>query len=365
MKKLISSSIVRLYSIIQLLPSANTAWFVILNCLILSGCLTDYETTSIEEMTDILVVEGIITDDESTITLSRSMNLTEREYWFPIYVDNANVYVECDDGTQWQSEPYNLNGLYTIKTGQLNLDSRYRLKIEIDNYEYVSDFSYPIKTPEIDSVFWMKRGQGQPVMIHVATHSPDHEVLYYRWSYKEDWEINSDYNLSAYYPYYCWNSANSMDILLGSSKITVFGQLIEKIIEIPPSSKRLSGLYRITLKQNAISKQAYDYFANIKNNTENMGSIFAPVPSELEGNIACITDPGRPVIGYIVISSTTQKIRYISKSDNVYERAPQCEPTLIFGEIPSGYVNVGNGYVFVNCVDCTYWGTTQKPDDWP
>jgi len=354
MKKYITSSAQLNYSIIHL--------YIILSCLVLSGCITDYKAQDIEEVTDILVVEGIITDYESTITLSRSINLTEREYWTPIYIDNANVNVECDDGTQWDAE--NLyNGQYLIKNGQLELECRYRLKIEIDNYEYVSDFSYPIKTPEIDSVFWMKRGQGQPVMIHVATHSPDHEILYYRWSYKEDWEINSDYNLPAY-PYYCWNSANSRDILLGSTEIMV-GQLAEKIVEIPPYSKKLSGLYRITLKQNAISKRAYDYFANIKNNAENMGSIFAPVPSELQGNITCITDPSRPVIGYVVTSSTTQNIRYISKSDNVYEKPQECEPALIFGEIPSGYVHVSGGYVTVGCVDCTYWGTTQKPDDWP
>ena len=345
-------------------------YIIIFSCLILfCRCVTEYKAPNIEEMTDILVVEGIITDDESTITLSRSINLTEEEYWTPVYVDNANVYVECDDGTQWGAENYyNNDGQYTIKTGKLNPERKYCLKIKIDTYEYISDFLHPIKTPEIDSVFWIKRGQGQPIMMHVATHSPNNEVLYYRWSYKEDWEMRPEYILRGY-PQQCWSSANSKEILLGSAERTVFGQLTDKIFESPSRDKRWSVLYRITLKQNAISKRAYNYFANIKKNAGNMGSIFAPIPSELRGNITCITDPSRPVIGYVEVSSTTQIIRYISKSDNLYESYLDCKlydrATLmaLFGEVPESYINVDGSYINLVCVECN--GTMQKPDDWP
>ena len=373
-------------------------------CLVFCGCITKYEATDIEAAADILVVEGIITDDESTITLSQSINLMEEGYYTPIYIDNANVSVECDDGTQWQAEPYtpppyssswSRNGQYTIKTGQLNSDRKYRLKIEINEidynssnrivgpgfpiyttktYEYFSDFSYPIQTPEIDSVFWTKRGKGQPVNIHIATHSSDNQVMHYRWSYKEDWEINSDYNLlHSGYPYYCWNSYISKDLLLGSAEKTVFGQVTDKFFETSPSDRRFSVLYRIDVKQNAISKRAYDYLANIKKNAENIGSIFAPVPSELRGNITCTTDPSRPVIGYIDISSTTQTTRYISKSDNLYESDSNCRiiseeilSEMFDGRIPDYYVKISEGYyIEVKCVNCTFYGTTLKPDDWP
>ena len=356
-------------------------------CLFLTlfGCITEYETTGIEEVEGILVVEGIITDEESIIKLSRSINLTDVDYYNPVYVDNASVYVECEDGTQWDG--VNLSGgQYALKTGQLDLERKYRLKIEIEEvdgdcyfnsplggniacptkiYEYSSDFSYPIQTPEIDSVFWIKRTTGQPVNIHVATHSSDNQVLYYRWSYKEDWEINSVYGMEPTYPYYCWNMYNSREILLGSDEKTVFGQLMDKILEISPSDRKFSVLYRIVVRQNAISKRAYDYFTNIKKNNENMGSIFAPVPSELRGNIICTTDPTRSVIGYIDISSTTQKTMYISKND-VYERPWSCPVVVFEGDVPSDYVRYGDeGFVHVSCVDCTYHGTTHKPEDWP
>ena len=358
--------------------------------LLLSGCITEYEATEIKETAGILVVEGIIADEESVITLSRSINLSDRELYNPVYVDNANVYIECEDGTQWSAEPHELswwspprNGKYVIKTSKLDTNRKYRLKIEIEEldqncvtekgymacptktYQYVSDYSYPIKTPEIDNLFWTKRAQREPVNIYISTYSVDNQVLYYRWTYKEDWEINSVYSVPGY-PYFCWSTYKSREILLGSAEKTTFGQLTDKILELSPSDRKLSVLYRITVTQNAISKRAYDYFANIKKNSEQIGSIFAPIPSELRGNIVCTTDPTRPVIGYIEISSTTQKTMYISGKD-VYERHSICTIEQ-FEEPPppgSGYIPYEDGYVFVGCVDCTYYGTTPKPEDWP
>jgi len=347
------------------------SFWILCLCFILCGCVTDYKPPYIDEITDILVVEGIITDDESTITLSQSVSLLDGKYYAPIYIDTANVYIECDNGMRWQAEPYNINGRYTIKTGKLNLERKYRLKIEFDRHEYRSDFSYPINTPEIDSVFWRKSGKGQPVNIYVATHSAEDEVLFYRWSYREDWEIWPEYYPAPGFPQQCWSSANSRDILIGSAEKTEFGQLTDKIFEALPSDKRWSVLYRIAVKQNAISKRAHDYFTNIKKNSQNMGSIFAPTPSELRGNIICTTDPKRPVIGYIDISSTTQKTKYISRFDYLYERnnldcSVYTAQQLIekYGTIPIAYVKIGpDDYILLVCVLCE--GTAPKPDDWP
>jgi len=392
--------------------------------LILCGCVTDFEPKGIDEVSSILVVEGIITDDESTITLSRSLNLLSDDFSSTYYVDDAKVFVQCDDGTQFQADPWGA-GKFTIKTGKLNPDRKYCLKIEIEEidpdfpvtrsnslptktYEYHSDFSYPVQTPEIDSVFWLKRGKGHPVTIHVATHSPLNEIMYYRWSYKEDWEYYSEFyyidegkcpkcdlkplengelcpkcgNIKKEYPYYCWNKSNSKSLLLGSAEKTVFGKLTDKIIEYAPSDEKISYLYRIDVTQNAISKRAYDYFTNIRRNSEKTGSLFAPVPSELRGNIVCKTDPGRPVIGYIDISTTTQKRKYIS-GQNIYERPYSGCRVLSEDEMKekfSGnifpltyeyiiyrwYPRAPPEFIQLKCVDCTYYGgTTDKPYDWP
>jgi len=343
------------------------------------------------------VVEGIITDNETDITLSRSVNLTAGD-GDTNYVNDARVSVECDDGTQMTAEPQN-DGKYAIKTGKLNSERKYRLKIEIDEadssqvnsshsaktYEYCSDFSNPIATSEIDSVFWMQKSKGEPVTIHVSTQpSGDYEnnaVLYYLWSYVEDWEIMP--LLQRWdYPSVCYNEKKNSDLLLGSAIQTVTGNLIDTLLTIDPSDAKLSEMYRITIKQNAISKRAYDYLSNIKKNAKQTGSIFSPIPLELIGNIACTTDPNIPVIGYVDVSTTTTKQLYISRSDNLYESPSWDCQTYTENElkkllnidqippIPSDYTTYQEAfygspaiYVKKHCIECD--GTSQKPDDWP
>ena len=379
-------------------------------CFILNGCITEYEAKGLEEMKNILVVEGIITEGETLITLSRSVNLTDNNPSSVSYIDDAFVFVECDDGTLMQADEFAgiRNGQYVIQTGKLDFERQYRLKIEIEDevysddcpvdqfgtvrcpksiFEYCSDYMNPILTPDIDSIFWTKKDRGQPVNIHVATHSLNNAVLYYRWSYKEDWEIISEIEYDEEFPYpcYCWNKANSRELLIGSAEKTVFGRLTDIVAEINPSEKKLEQLYRITVKQNAISKRAYDYYNNIKKNSQQTGNIFAPVQSELRGNIICITDPNKPVIGYVDISTSTQNQLYIPYEDMAYEFMPRpydcndvMQDTLLVwyeGVIPVMYVPHFWGYddnfrrrlfyIHTNCVDCTNFGTTIKPDDWP
>jgi len=353
-------------------------------CLILCGCITEYIPTGIDEEADILVVEGIITDDESFITLSRSITLTDDDNsWTSTqYVNNAKISVECNDGTYSAGSLYDRRGRYIINTGKLNPERQYSLKIEIDGDVYGSVFSYPIQTPEIDSIFWAKRGKGQPVMIYVAAHDPAGKVLYYRWSFREDWEYHAEQFLHPDgfpepYPYYCWDKANNNELLLGSAEKTIFGKVTDLVTEMPSTSRKLSYLYRIDVSQNVISKKAYDYFANIKKNAEQSGSIFAPIPSELRGNITCTTDPERPVIGYVDVSTTTKKRRYISNNEGAYDHYSNwdCrifEPSELFemfGGIPSDFILFSSfppTFIRKTCVDCTSrGGTTQKPDDWP
>jgi len=362
-------------------------------CFFLFGCITPYELRGVEQVDGILVVEGIITDDESIITLSRSRRLDD-DRWAQDFVFGARVYVERDDGRLFPAELPDHNvwpPSYSIRNGKLDPNSRYRLRIEIDengsSYLYFSEFSHPIITPEIDSIFWMKRGPRQPVTIHVATHSPDNEVLFYRWSFREDWEIQSEVFLDGF-PFRCWNYSYSTEIMLGSAERTTFGRVTDIIHEISPSNNRLSVLYRIEVTQNAISRRAHTYFENIRQNAVQGGSIFAPTPSSLRGNIFSATDPNRHVIGFIEVSTTTQKRLYIRRGDGVFEPSfseclrlwtfdeiygdscfpmppDQCNPLemgfVVYEDLP----NSPTLYILKICVDCTYFGTEQRPYDWP
>jgi len=350
----------------------------------------------VEGIEGILVVEGIITDDKTVITLSQSINL-HNDLWgegvIPTFIANAEVFVEREDGTLFKADPPTsewgyLDGRYIIRTGTLNVNYRYRLRIRIDEHEYQSDFTYPIQTPEIDSIFWRKDGLGFPVVIYVSTHDPSSQIFHYRWSFIEDWEIQTTWrsDTSFAFPTQCWASAESVGLIIGSS-VRTGGQLTQQLTEIIPTSVKLSELYRITVRQNAISHRAFIYFENIQKNTDLTGSIFAPTPSELRGNIVSTTDPQRPVIGFIDVSTAVQKSFFISQKDSVYEVVrPNCrlymEDTLVSQLGPDWEeIWVPNVFVFLpwnperdlfriftyrHCVDCRFLGgTTRRPENWP
>jgi len=329
--------------------------FLIFSCLclflILCGCIIKYNAKGIDEASGILVVDGVITDGESDITLNWSINLTAGDESLLSYVDSANVYVECDDGSRVIGYPdysgkYFL-GLYKINTGTLNPDRQYRLKIKIGALEYCSDYSHPLQTSEIDSVFWVKTGSGQPVQIFVTTHDSENRILYYRWSYEEVWEYHADVNCDIDH-YFCWDKSKNNDFLLGSTERIASWKLNCKLVESSPYDKRWTMLYRIDVTQNEISKGAYDFFTNIKKNAQQSGTIFAPIPSELGGNITCTTNPGKSAIGYVDVSKSMKKRLYIPYSDEIYEN---------------------NGVWCDTCCDCRSMGsvraTSIEPDDWP
>jgi len=371
--------------------------FVILTC---SACITEFEA-KIDEVANILVVEGIITDDESIITLNRSKGLSYEDNikdMSPYHVTDAKVYIECDDGTQWGATDQN-SGKYTIQTGKLNIERQYRLKIESEEHIYHSEFASPMIPPEIDSVFWIK--QGQYVKIYVASHDPDSTTQFYRWTFQEVWTYTS--NLRVFpddnpfypdgFPFFCWDRANNTGLLLGSSEKTVSGKITSQLTEILPWDDRLSILYRIEVGQHVIGKRAYKYFDNIKKNARQTGSLFARIPSDVIGNIICTTDRSRMVIGHVDVSSATRKKLYISTRDigGYYDppKVDYCDVLypymlsypyyyqLYGGKIPESYIVwqweiirqtnelVPTAYVDSKCVDCTLkGGTTQKPEDW-
>jgi hypothetical protein len=121
----------------------------------------------------------------------------------------------------------------------------------------------------------------------------------------------------------------------------------------------------------------------MKKNTEKIGSIFDPQPSELSGNIQCVSDPSETVVGFISCGLVREKRIFIKPSeilkinDDWFFR-PNCFDM----EIPkfqlAGYHQVG--YLIVEildpagnwlkiapgeCVDCRFYGSNIKPSYWP
>ena len=368
-------------------------------CSILAHCKTPYDAPVKATQSNFLVVEGFIDGAApTTIKLSRTRILSSADTAISHKELNANVFIE-DNHQNIYALAEAGNGIYSNPdTLKLNASNQYRLHILTSNgKEYFSAF-VPFKpSPLIDTIGWKFKDGG--VQTYINTHDPNKATLYYRWEYNETWEFHSYWDSYLKYDgptnsviprteqaHICWNSTNSNIILLGSSAKLSNDVINEMpLVYIEPHGQRLSVLYSIRVKQYALDVTGYKFWQAMKNNTENVGSIFDPQPNQTPGNIHCTTDSSEVIVGYIGAGNSIEKRVFISNSlMPVTWNFPQYCPTQVvpdnadsllhyfgfggFSPISEGPSTGGNASYLAStneCVDCTLSGTNIKPDFWP
>ena len=363
-----------------------------------TGCKKLYEPHINSTATGYLVVEGYISSGNgpSIITLTRTTKLRDTVSVF--YEQGAQVSIE---GNTNESFPLTegTDGHYISDTLYLKPMSKYRIRIVTQaGKEYLSDFSEVKHTPRIDSISWQVEHDG--VQIYANTHDDQNNTKYYRWSYSEPWEFHSAFLQTVYYTfdptgqaigvapsapnaaiYKCWRTQNSTSIILGSSEKLTADRIHLPVRYIAPQADELTVLYYIRVKQFALSQDAYLFYQKLKKNTEELGTIFDPMPSEISGNVHCVNDPNELVIGYVEPSQEQEKDLFIRNSDlpmTWLSQMPCGEfevkniPPLDTAVIPTRigtygqYNNIATFYVADRyCVNCTLRGTNKKPSFWP
>ena len=155
------------------------------------------------------------------------------------------------------------------------------------------------------------------------------------------------------------------------------------LVQMGSTDMRISLLYSIEVSQRALSRESYQYWETLRKNSDQVGGIFSPQPSEMRGNIKCTTDPEETVLGFISAASVTKKRFFASKSEiGIYNNSHICPVMIPEREKPipipwstmheTGYDIVSynpsereSAWAPVSCVDCRIFGTKNKPSFWP
>jgi len=296
--------------------------------------------------TNFLAVDGpIISGDSTFISLSRTTALTDTTQNKAEL--KAIVSVEDDQGKLYPLTETG-NGIYILGVTNFSTARQYRLDIKTtDGKIYQSDF-VPMKvTPQIDSIYFNQNSDAT-VLFYVNTHDATNNTRYYRWDYKETWEYNSYYgatqdtlpyinynyvspNLTAQNPPLyvgaCYTADKSNEIVVGSSaKLANDVISNQQVGGIAANSQKISVLYNMQLNQYALTVDGYNYYQNLKTNSEETGSIFDPQPSITTGNIHCITSPTDRVIGFISVSTVTTRMYPLHYSQIPLRNLPTIVP---------------------------------------
>lgn len=361
-----------------------------------TGCKKEYIPEIKEGTNSFLVVSGFINTAENSvtkITLSRTVGLQDSVLFVP--EEFADVTIESDGGNIYSLD-YSGNGNYL--SNMLNLDNgrRYRVNVETnDSKKYQSGFVAVKQTPAIDSIVW--RQENKDVIIYANTHDPLNNTRYYWWDFEETWQYRTP-NASIYgvnngriyvrppeeQTQDCWTTGNSKGILIGTSSLLTDDVIsMQPLLTIGNKDSKIYVRYSILVSQYGMTAEAYDYWKKIKNNSQQLGTLFDEQPSQLRGNMYSVSDPGEPVIGFIGAAKQQQQrvfIQHDQLADWGFDPFTGyiCAPLIVAqnpdpyeynydvpGYVPWYFVTGGLYLITRECVDCTLrGGTNQRPSFW-
>ena len=368
------------------------------------SCIYPYEA-EIEGKGGNLVIEGDITlGSISTFALSYLIPLNETSV---DGVPHGELWVEDTAGNKYPGVATGVAGEYEVDTRLADKSLEHRLYLRTTNgKEYYSDWGKATGSCEVYDI------KCTPKVNHSgATYGADftmslksQDAKHFRYRYKEDWEFTSVYRSQFSYDpttdeenpygflipistndanYFCWKSDKSRGINLATTENMSVDHLDDyPLFTYDENNRKLEYIYRIEVEVYPVSEDSYRYYEHIKEVSNYNGSLFAPIPSEIRGNIHCAGDEDEFVYGYIATSVPSSCRSYFrddeihvykhpNKSTWGYEAVPAeqwAKYYFVKNWLPVNFDMVANAYYWAEarCVNCLLMGGTKnKPADWP
>lgn len=381
----------------------NRLFPIIFFCILsITGCREPFNPDIEPTDLSVLVVEGYLDTEglSSTLKLSYTRNIQTDDFSSPNY-PGAVVSLRSESGAEYP--------LTDMGSGEFEFaydipeEENYRLYISTnDGKSYTSELIKPILTPEIIDVGFEKNEKGAEIYLTTKGNESADNFL---WTYEEIYAFHPKIPSSYIYDAeledvvvrkpeertdVCYRGSVSSDLILETSSRFedqfVFRQSITQILQ---NDERLSLRYSILISQKALDEKASEFWEILRKNTNDLGSIFSPLPSNIGGNITNDQNPDAPVVGYVSLGTVQQKRLYIDVREVIPWRSVEpdysncfIEPDTVLVEkygqnfasgsfipvvaiIPEGaYSPIGFQGAIRRCTDCTLRGTNVKPDFW-
>jgi hypothetical protein len=348
---------------------------------------------------NLLVIDGLLTDSQEPfeVKLSRSIPIDTSAF---VPETGAAVKLASEEGME-----YNLTeekpGIYRSQVMiNTQVGTAYQLIVQTRNgNQYESEFVTMRETPPIDSVTYRYEERTTAGMkgmqIYTNTHDPTNSTNYYRWEWDESWMFYVPYLSNiiwvdgqilprSEYINVCWKFGNSSAINIASSNNLSFDRISDyPLLYVSTASDRLIARYSLLVKQYGLSEDSYNYWKELKNVTENLGTLFDPQPSIVKGNVYNINNEDEIVLGYFDATTVSEQRIFILRGELPQVTLPnyysQCvDSTVSYSQIPD---MMKDNWVLVEeivneagfpaylmsseyCIDCTLYGTNKRPDYW-
>jgi len=285
----------------------------ILLLLLLSTCVKPYYPT-INKYERVIVIDGLLTDDGTPplVNISYSSSLKGSN---PEKVAGALVYILTSEGQKFNlTETSQGSYTYTQSMFHVVIGSSYQLVVEHEGHVFKSTMEKLLPSSPITDISFQMKSDNKGVDLFISTKDIDSASRYYVWRLTETWKFRSPLfsPVKSINKEICYATTID-DLKLGSTDLFSQNRFNRfQFLDIPTSSPKLFYRYSILVDQLSISRSSYIYLNYVIKTNETGGSLFDPIPTNMNGNI---NSENQPVIGNFQVSSLTSKRIYIDRSD--------------------------------------------------
>ncbi|MCK9421535.1 MAG: DUF4249 domain-containing protein [Bacteroidales bacterium] len=375
---------------------------LIITLLMLFSCIKLYDPQIDSNAKNKYVVSGRITNTEGwqEVDVSLSSPIESPSY---VPVSGCRVNILDDKGNIFLMEEYN-PGQYLVWIGQeyLKPGISYKVMVVAPGREIlVSGFDKMPAGPSIDSVYYSVNVIPTPdpdvnhrvMQFYVDLNAIGNYSQYYKWDVVETWEYHAAHPLEYFYdgtfhevypPDYsknkCWSTNLVKNVFTVSTKSLSQNTYKQYPLHyVDGHTSRLGILYSILVRQLALTEEAYNYWEQLRINSNEQGGLYEKQPLAIKGNIQNATNPDNEVLGYFYATSeSTRRYFYHDIEGIPLDFSNSCSEDVLgrFGwrefkpdDYPVYYYYNAVGALKIlgrECVDCRLMGgTTEKPDFWP
>lgn len=327
----------------------NRYHILILFLLVIGSCIEPY-TPVLEESQEVMVISGMISDSAGRHTVTVSLS---SPYRFPEFngVENCDVTLINQNGEiiSYFDEG---NGSYAadIPASYLNVGDAASIRVlTSDGKEYVSLPDTILACPELDSVYWELDyiGTNDPavdlpgIQFYLDMNGKASDSRNIIWQVNETWEYWASlfgtsilYSWSEGEEFYtgpifkCWKSYPLNNIYTVSTRNLSQNKIQRMPLNfVSNETDRLSVSYRLLVKQQSVTSNAFDYWQRMNEQALSAGTLYETQPASVPGNIYCTNNPKEEVLGYFYASQVKTKSVFVHNNNlfDFYVPHIECE----------------------------------------
>lgn len=307
--------------------------------LVLLGCQEVFEPEGLDSGEKLLVVSGSMNNLNPwiTVTLYLASPFNEDNYTF---VNNATVWLKDDSGNSYQMLPFNLFGSYRVSTQSVGIQANRNYYIHIETSEGKVYESVPQKMPKDIVVDDMDAEIGKfkdisknvygdvitttynGLYLNMTVSSTDNNKRYARLEnvaiYQSQYfvEVNAPNPLTVRCVRY--SAMNSIPVVastfasnngqeIRNKDIGFVTYLVDNSTVTDTSTAKVPYGWIIISNTYSLAPETYNFYTQIKQQVSAENKMFDPIPTQIIGNIRCITNPSEVALGLFEIARGVRK----------------------------------------------------------